>query len=261
MARFPPHPQRRPAIVTGASSGIGAACARALGAAGFPVVLGARRVERCEEVADAVRRGGGEATALFVDVSDATTVEPFVAEATQRVGDIEVLVSCAGEIAPGAALQTTDAEFASTLQVNVLGSHRLVALVASAMVDRGRGDLVFVTSDTARRPRPHMAAYSASKWALEGYARSLQMELEGTGVRASIVQPGPTRTEMGTDWSEAVTAKVIDEWTRWGMARHDHFMRPEEVATAVLTAVSARRGTHFTLIEVNPEAPLEKGDT
>ncbi len=261
MARFEAHPARRPAIVTGASSGIGAAIAQALSANGHPVVLGARRLQRCEQLAESIRAGGGEAFALFLDLADPNTIGPFFADATARAGDIEVLVSCAGEISPAPALAMPDGAFSTTVQVNTLGAVQLASAVATAMVQRRRGDVVFVTSDTVRRPRPYMAAYSASKWALEGYARTLQMELEGTGVRASIVQPGPTHSEMGTDWGHELTADVLEAWVHWGQARHDHFMRPQEVASAVVTVVSARRGTHFTLIEVNPEAPVTKGDT
>ena len=100
-----------------------------------------------------------------------------------------------------------------------------------------------------------MAAYVTSKWGLEGYVRSLQMELEGTGVRATIVRPGPTLTGMGMDWDPEVTGEVIGEWVRWGLARHSNFMRPAGVADAIVAAVSApghpchrdraaARGTH-----------------
>ena len=82
---------------------------------------------------------------------------------------------------------------------------------------RRRGDIVFVTSDVVERPRPAMAAYVTSKWGLEGYVRSLQMELEGTGVRATIVRPGPTLTGMGMDWDPAVTAEVIEQWADVGI--------------------------------------------
>ncbi len=75
------------------------------------------------------------------------------------------------------------------------------------MVERRRGDVVFVSSDVAVRPRPFMSAYAAGKWGLEGMAQAMQMELEGTGVRASIVRPGPTWSEMGTDWDDADAAE------------------------------------------------------
>lgn len=256
MPRFPAHPERRPAVVTGASSGIGAATARALAAAGYPVVLGARRVDACETVAQEIRDSGGEAVALAVDLADASSVTSFAAEAAGAVGDVEIVVSSAGRISPTPALGTDEDTFAGVLQVNVVGAHRLVRAFGVAMVGRGRGDLVFVTSETVRVPRPHMSPYVASKWGLEGYVQALQMELEGTGVRASVVRPGQTRTEMGLDWDPELTARAIDEWVRWGAARHDHFLPPASVAAAVLSVVGAPRGSHFPLIEVQPEAPL-----
>lgn len=261
MPRFPAHPARRPAVVTGASSGIGAATARALAAAGHPVALGARRQDACEAEAAEIRAGGGEAVAIPVDLADAESVAAFADRATAALGDVEVVVSSAGHISPTTALGTDEATFAAVLEVNLLGAHRLVRAFAPAMVERARGDLVFVTSETVRVPRPHMSPYVSSKWGLEGFVQTLQMELESTGVRASVVRPGQTRTAMGFDWDPAVTARAIDAWVRWGAARHDHFLPPEGVAAAVLAAVSAARGTHFPLIEVQPEGPLPKPRT
>jgi NAD(P)-dependent dehydrogenase (short-subunit alcohol dehydrogenase family) len=125
------------------------------------------------------------------------------------------------------------------------------------MIERQRGDIVFVSSDTAVRPRPFMAAYSSGKWGLEGLVGSLQMELEGTGVRASIVRPGPTWSEMGSDWDAEEGAFVLNQWIRFGLARHPHFMKPTAVAEAIATVVSAPRGVHLNLVEVGPEAPVE----
>ncbi len=110
------------------------------------------------------------------------------------------------------------------------------------MVERRRGDLVFVTSDVVAHPRPRMSAYVTSKWALEGFVTALQMELEGTGVRAVIVRPGPTQTGMGTDWDPDVTAEVITEWVHWGLARHSALLRPDGVALAIAHAVAAPAG-------------------
>lgn len=258
MARFDPHPDHRPAVVTGASSGIGAATARALAAAGHPVVLGARRLDRCEEVAAQVVAAGGQAAALGLDLSDPSSVERFAADAADAFGPVEVVVSNAAQIRPGTALDTSPEELESLLAVNVVGAHRLVLAFAPGMVERRRGDVVLVTSDVVERPRPVMAAYVASKWGLEGYARALQMEWEGTGVRASIVRPGPTVTGMGLDWGPEATGQVLAEWARWGLARHPHFLHPESVAAAVVAAVSAERGAHFTILEVQPEGPVTK---
>ena len=95
------------------------------------------------------------------------------------------------------------------LRVNLGGAHRLVRAFGPGMVERRRGDIVFVTSDVVAHPGPRMAAYVTSKWGLEGFVRALQMELEGTGVRATIVRPGPTLTGMGMDWDPEVTGEVL----------------------------------------------------
>jgi short-subunit dehydrogenase len=252
MPRFEPHPERRPTAVTGASSGIGAEAARALARVGHPVVLGARRVEVCDEVAASIRAEGGEAVACHLDLADPASVDRFTKEAEAAFGPVEILVSNAAKIQPGTALETSPEDFEEVLRVNIGGAQRLVRAFGAGMVARRRGDLVFVTSDVVAHPRPRMAAYVASKWGLEGFVTALQMELEGTGVRAVIVRPGPTLTGMGMDWDPDVTA----EWTRWGLARHSAFLRPDGVASAITHAVAAPRGTHLSVVEVQPEAPL-----
>jgi NAD(P)-dependent dehydrogenase (short-subunit alcohol dehydrogenase family) len=256
MPRFEPNPERRPAVVTGASSGIGRATALALAASGHPVVLGARRVAECEDAAVSIREQGGEAEAIHLDLADPASVEQFCRAAVDALGAVEILVSNAAQNMAGTALGTAPDAFDHVLRVNVSGTHRLIHALAPAMTERRRGDIVFVTSDVAERPRPAMAAYVTSKWGLEGYVHSLQMELEGTGVRATIVRPGPTMTGMGMDWDPVVTGQVIEEWAAWGFARHSNFMRPEGVAQAVVAAVSLPRGTHATIVELQPEAPI-----
>jgi NADP-dependent 3-hydroxy acid dehydrogenase YdfG len=256
MARFPPNPDLRPAVVTGASSGIGRATAVALAALGHPVVLGARRVSECEDAAADIRAGGGEAVAIHLDLADGTSVERFAAAAVDTLGAVEIVVSNAGQNMPGSVLDTDASSLEGVLSVNITGTHRLVRALLPDMIARRRGDVVFVTSDVAERPRPTMAAYVTSKWGLEGYVRSLQMELEGSGVRATILRPGPTLTGMGMDWDPDVTAEVIDQWAAWGFARHSNFMRPAGVAAAVCAVVGLPRGVHTTVIELQPEAPI-----
>lgn len=246
-------------MVTGASSGIGRAVAVALAAGGHPVVLGARRTERLEETAAAIRAAGGEAHAVRLDLADAASVEAFAKAAEEALGVVEVLVSSAGRNSPDSAANPSPDDFAATLEVNLTGVHRLVSRVLPGMIERRRGDVVFVTSEVVRSPRVRTAAYVASKWGVEGYARTLQMELEGSGVRASIVQPGQTLSEMGSDWDPEVTTEVLEEWMRWGLARHHHFLSPDAVAGAVATVVAAPPGTHLRLVEVQPVAPVRGG--
>jgi len=251
-------PVRRPAVVAGASSGIGAATALSLAAAGFPVALGARRTDKLDEVAARIREGGGEAVVHPLDLTDDESVAAFAKAVQADLGDIEVVVSNAGSVAPGTITEVDSERFTRELDLTVVGAHRLVKAFVPGMQERRRGDIVFVSSDTAVRARPFMAAYSSSKWGLEGMVASLQMELEGSGVRASVVRPGPTWSEMGADWDADEGAFVLEQWVRFGLARHGHFMKPVAVADAITTVVSAPRGVHLNLVEVSPEAPLEE---
>lgn len=255
--RFAPHPERRAAVVTGASSGHGLATALVLAAAGHPVVLGARRVDRLEEAAAKIVADGGEALGLALDLTDDASIDAFATAAQERMGPIEIVVSNAGDVLPATALGVTPEDFTRQVQVNVLGAHRLVARLGPPMVERRRGDIVFVTSDVVRVPRTYMAAYVTSKNALEGLARAMQMELEGTGVRVSIVRPGPSTTEQGTTWDEDTVVEVIGDWERWGLVRHAGALRGQDVARAIHAVVSTPRGTHLTLVEVEPEAPVQ----
>ncbi len=250
------HPDRRPAVVTGASSGIGAETAKALAAAGFPVALGARRVERLEAVAEEIRSSGGEAVTHRLDVTDAGSVSDFAAKVAADLGDVEIVISNAGSVGPGVVHEVSSERFAREIDLNLVGAHRVVRAFVPGMVARRRGDLVFVSSDVAVRARPFMSAYSAGKWGLEGMASAMQMELEGTGVRVSVIRPGPTWSEAGTDWDPAEAGFVLDQWVRFGLARHPHFLKAQALADAITAVVTAPRGVHLSALEVNPEAPV-----
>jgi NADP-dependent 3-hydroxy acid dehydrogenase YdfG len=257
----PAHPERRPAVVTGASSGLGRAIALALGSAGHPVALGARRVARCEEVAAGIRSAGGEAVALPLDLHDGESIEAFAKEAEAALGPTEVLVSCAGDVQPGDAVAMSPDDFLRQLQVNLLGPQRLLHHLVAGMVDRRRGDVVLVSSEAASSPWPHVAGYVAAKTGLEALARTAAMELEGTGVRVGVVRPGRAATEQAATWSEEDLLTRIAAWTRWGLLRHPGMLRGPEVASAVLAMVGMPRGTHISLLEVLPEAPVTEEGT
>ena len=256
MPRFEPHPERRPAIVAGASSGIGAATAIELAQRGFPVALGARRVEKCRELVDQIRSDGGEAVALPLDVTDAESVKGFVHGATEKLGDIELLVTGAGDTYFGRLPEISTEVFESQVQIHLIGANRLATAVLPGMLERRRGDLIFVGSDVALRQRPHMGAYGAAKAALVAMVTNLQMELEGTGVRVSIVHPGPTKTGMGWSLPPESIGPMLEDWTKWGQARHDYFLRASDLARAIAFVAETPRGGYIVSMEVQPEAPL-----
>jgi NAD(P)-dependent dehydrogenase (short-subunit alcohol dehydrogenase family) len=225
MPRFEPLPDRRPALVAGASSGIGAATAVDLARHGFPVALGARRVQQCQEIVDEIRADGGEAIAVHLDVTDPDSVKACVEQATSELGDIEVLVAGAGDTYFGRLDAISTEQFESQVQIHLIGAYRVAGTVLPGMIERQRGDLIFVGSDVSLRQRPHMGAYGAAKAGLVAMVNNLQMELEGTGVRASIVHPGPTKTAMGWSLPADLIGPALEDWTKWGQARHDYFLR------------------------------------
>lgn len=256
MPRFDPHPARRPVLIAGASSGIGAAAAMELAARGFPVALGARRVQRCEQLAEQIRAQGGDAVALPLDVTDPESVQRFAHQAAAALGDIEVLVAGAGETFFGRLYEIGTDDFESQINIHLIGSHRLAAAVLPGMVKRQRGDVIFLGSDVALRQRPHMGAYGAAKAGLLAMVTNLQMELEGTGVRATVVHPGPTQTEMGWTLPPKAIAAALEDWAKWGQARHSYFLRAADLARAIAFVAETPRGGFVASIELQPEAPL-----
>lgn len=256
MPRFAPHPDRRPTIIAGASSGIGAATAVELAGLGFPVALGARRVEKLAALVEQLRADGGEAVAFPLDVTDPKSVNSFVAQSISAFGEIEVLVCSAGDVVPGRLYEISTDAFAEQIQIHLVGANRLATAVLPDMVARRRGDVIFVGSDVGLRQRPHMGAYGAAKAGLIAMVTNLQMELEGTGVRASVVHPGPTLTGMGFALSAEQVGPMLEDWARWGQARHNYFLRPADIARAIAFVAQTPRGSIVVNLEVQPEAPL-----
>ncbi len=251
----------RVSIVTGASAGIGAAIARSLVAEGWPVALGARRPERLEKVGDELGSRGVPVLVRSLDVADPGSIRSFF-EATEReLGPVEVVVNNAGLCTPGLLHEVGEDDLVYEVAANLVGPMLLARRAVASMLAGGRrGDLVFVSSENAVRPRPHQVAYTATKSGLEGLARSLRMELEGTGIRSTIVRPGPTGTEFGRDWKPGVLEALLGSWQYWGVQRHLRWMPPEHVAAAVLTAVQAPPGTHLDEIQLMPEGPPRQGE-
>ena len=243
----------RTVIVTGASSGIGAATAREFGRQGWHVALGARRLERLEAVAREVEEAGGKAFVQPLDVVDAASLDAFCRAAVSALGPVDVLVNNAGRNEIARIDEASDAELRDDLEVNLLGAMWMTRRVLPAMVERRRGDVVFVGSDSARRPRPYQGAYSAAKAGLEAFARVLEMETEGTGVRSILVRVGPTSSEIGNGMRTERIHRALEAWKYWGVLRHLHWMPAESVARAVVRTVSVPvEESYVPIVEVQP---------
>ena len=186
-------------IVTGASRGLGAALAEALGRAGARLVLIARDREALDGVAERIRREGGEAHAVAVDVAVPESAARIAGTAAALVGPVEVVIHNAGSLGPVPLVplaDTSDADFEQALATNVLGPFRLTRTLVGSMVLRGRGTVVMVSSDAASTPYPTWGAYGVSKAALEQLGRIWQAELSELGVRFLTVDPGEMDTRM-----------------------------------------------------------------
>lgn len=262
---FPTHPERRPVLVAGASSGIGAATAQWLAAAGHPVALAARRLDRLTELAETITDAAGEAVAVPLDVTDESSVLDCVAKAQAAIGDLEIVVAGAGDLDVALSYEMSTTAFADQIGIHLTGAYRLYRAVIGGMIDRARGDVVFIGSDVSIRPRPWSSAYVAAKSGIDGLVATIALELEGTGVRAGVVRPGQTLTGMGMNLDQATTESMLNDWITHGLARHGNFLTPEHIAQAVAAMVSMPRGAHMRVVEVEAEGALPKpprtGDT
>jgi len=122
-----------------------------------------------------------------------------------------------------------------------------------AMLARGRGDIVFIGSDSAKHPRPYQGAYAAAKHGLEAFARVLEMETEGTGVRSILVRVGPTGSEFGNQMPKDKIPAILEAWKYWGVLRHLHWMPGTSVARAIARVVEIPvEESYPTILEIQP---------
>jgi short-subunit dehydrogenase len=182
------------AIVTGASSGIGAATARELARRGAKVVLAARRAKRLDEQVRAIRGAGGEALAIPTDVADATDLQLLVDHALASFGRVDVLVNNAGAGWLKPVASSAPNALVDLVEVNLLGAMLLTCGVLPGMLARRHGAVIFVGSLSGRVAMEPV--YSATKFGLRGFALSLRRQLAGSGVSVSLVSPGNIDTAM-----------------------------------------------------------------
>lgn len=225
----------RVGVVTGASSGIGAAVARALAAAGMRVVLAARRGERLAEVAAEIHAAGGAADVAVTDLRDEAAVERLVDGAAARHGRLDALVNNAAVGFVRLVAEGRSEEWRATFDTNVLGV--LVACRAALrhMLPRGRGDIVNMTSASAYEAWPYLAAYAASKAAVHAFSRALRAEVAPGGVRVMTVEIHNVASEFGRSFDPAVLPAAVARWQALGLLNPDTpMLAPEDVARAVV---------------------------
>lgn len=183
-------------LITGASSGLGRGLALRLAGDGYALGLAARREERLADLVREIEAAGGRAVALPCDVSDREAVRDAVERCRAALGGIDLLVANAG-VSENTFPDRLDAgDVERILGVNFLGAVYAVEAVLPAMLERGSGHLVGVTSLAGYGGLPLTAAYSASKGALHNFLESLRIDLRGTGIDVTVIAPGYVRTAM-----------------------------------------------------------------
>lgn len=215
-------------LITGASRGLGRALAQELARRGAKVVLVARGEEELEGTVNDIRRFGGEAHGLAFDVGDKQAIHRIAGAASALVGSIDVLVHAASTLGPlpmPALLDTECEDFAKVLEVNLLGPFRLTKVIAGPMAARGRGLVIFVSSDAAVSAYAGWGAYGISKAAQDHLARTFAAELDP--VRFIAVDPGEMDTKMHAD--------ALPDADRSALAR------PEHVAARIVRVIARPR--------------------
>jgi len=230
-------------LITGASSGFGRSIAEAALAAGDIVVAAARRPEA---MADLVASAPDRVTALQLDVTDASGVQAAVDEVLDRHNRVDVLVNNAGRGVIGAVEETTDDELRDLMDLHFFGPAALTRAVLPHMRERGSGAIVQMSSMGGRFTFPGAGAYSATKFALEGWSEALAKEVDQFGIRVLIVEPGAFRTSFNGPGALQIAKPIAayDELigpVRSSMA-DDHGAQPGDpakAAAAILQALDA----------------------
>ena len=225
------------ALVTGATSGIGQACALAFAAAGANVVCVGRNTEALRDVEQKVREIGGEALTIAADLSREDEAQRTVQEAIEVFGGIDVLVNAAGHLSNGTIENTSLEAWDDMMNVNVRAPFQLMQKALPSLIER-RGNVVNVSSVTGLRAFPGVLAYCVSKAALDQLTRCSALELAAKGVRVNAVNPGVVVTEIhkrGGMNEDAYAAFLEHSKTTHPLGRTG---RPEEIAALVLYLAS-----------------------
>ena len=219
-------------VITGASSGLGEASARLLSAQGATVVLGARRSDRLQSLADELSGTGGKALAVATDVTHRNQVKKLVDTAAQKFGRVDVMINNAG-IMPRAPLERlTIDDWDRTIDVNIKGVLYGIAAALPHMKKQKSGHMIFVSSVAGHKIGPDFAVYAATKHAVRALAEGFRQEVKPYNIRTTIISPGAVATELPDSVTEPDIAEKIRTY-------YDEIAIPaESFAQAVVFAMS-----------------------
>jgi NADP-dependent 3-hydroxy acid dehydrogenase YdfG len=229
------------ALVTGASSGIGRATALRLAAEGATVALAARRRDRLEELAAAIKDAGGRALPVEADLADREQAGNVVQRTVGELGRLDTVVSNAGVMLLGPALTSPTADWDAMIALNIQAQlsvvHAALPHLVAAAADGPRrvADLVTISSTAGRVARPGAGVYALTKFGVTAFSESLRQELISQRVRVSVVEPGTVDTELVTHNRDEVRAAAERQ------TAEIEPLRPEDIADAVAYIVTRDR--------------------
>lgn len=235
------------ALVTGASSGIGAAAALGLAEAGADVAISARRADRLAELARQIEAKGVRALALPGDMAVEADALAAVADTVAKLGRIDILINSAGVMSSGGMEGADLADYRRVIDINLLGTVYTSSAAVPHMIAQGGGDMITISSLAGRKGGPMTSAYSASKHAVNSMTDAMRQELGGKNIRVTILMPGATKTEVGDsipnpEWRAAIQAHVAK----------DGAVLPEEVADTIVFILSLPRNVNISEICIRP---------
>jgi short-subunit dehydrogenase len=220
-------------LITGGSSGIGAALAEAMAKRGATIGIVGRRAPLLEAVADRCRQHAPGSRAWVVDLGDLERAERLAVEAWDAFGHLDALINNAAIPKVRAVRALTADEVEHTMAVNFFSPVRMTLAVLPRMLQRRAGTIVNVASMGGRVGIAHEAAYSASKFALTGWSESLAIDLTGTGIAVKLIQPGPVDTDI---WDRPGEEHAVYDGDR---------VPPEQVAEGIVAALGGDRFEHY----------------
>jgi NADP-dependent 3-hydroxy acid dehydrogenase YdfG len=234
----------RVAVITGASSGIGEATARALAADGHSVALLARRLDRIESLAGEL---GDGAIAIRADVTDRDSLLAAAQRVQDELGGADILVNNAGVMLLGPFSAELSGDYRRMIETNLLGAITTTEVFLDQLLADGGGDLVNLSSVAGRTARPGNAVYAATKWGMNGWSESLRQQLL-PDVRVIVIEPGAVDTELPEHITHGETRSAVEQMYEATS------ISAEDIAEIIAFAVSRPRSVSLNEILVRPTA-------
>ncbi|WCT73452.1 SDR family NAD(P)-dependent oxidoreductase [Sphingomonas naphthae] len=237
----------RVALVTGASSGIGAAAALALAEAGARVAMSARRGDRLAALVARIEAAGGEALAITSDVADEASATGAVEATIAHFGRIDILVNSAGIIQAGGIEGTNLDEYRRVMDVNLMGTVYSCRAAIPAMKAQGFGDIINISSQAGRKSASVFNAYSASKHALNSMSDAMRQEVGQSGIRVCVLMPGATSTDVADGMSDPAMRDMMK-----AHVTKDGAVSPAEIAAGVVFVAALPPHVNVDLFSIRP---------